>query len=34
MGRPALHFVLLIANLDHRLVVDKPRPDPTAACQQ
>jgi hypothetical protein len=23
-----------VANLDHRLVVDKPKPDPNAPCQQ
>jgi hypothetical protein len=23
-----------VANLDHRLVVDKPKPDPEAPCQQ
>ena len=26
----ALH----VANLDHRIVVDKPKPDPEAACKQ
>ena len=23
-----------VANLDHRIVVDKPKPDPKGACQQ
>jgi hypothetical protein len=23
-----------VANLDHRLVVDKPKPDPNAQCRQ
>jgi hypothetical protein len=23
-----------VANLDHRLVVDKPKPDPNARCRQ
>jgi hypothetical protein len=25
---------LRVANLDHRIVVDHPKPDPTAACRQ
>jgi hypothetical protein len=25
---------LRVANLDHRVVVDKPKPDPKGACRQ
>jgi hypothetical protein len=28
------NIALVVANDDHRLVVDKPKPDPTAACKQ
>lgn len=27
-------LTVTIANLDHRLVVDQPKPDPNAACRQ
>jgi hypothetical protein len=27
-------FVLAVANLDHRPVVDKPKPDPNGTCVQ
>lgn len=27
-------LALRVANLDHRIVVDHPKPDPTMACQQ
>ena len=30
-----VHDVALrVANLDHRVVVDRPKPDPNAACRQ
>jgi hypothetical protein len=30
----ALLLATRVANLDHRPLVDKPKPDPTAACKQ
>ena len=27
-------LALTVANLDHRLVVDKPKPNPLASCRQ
>jgi hypothetical protein len=27
-------LAVTVANLDHRIVVDKPKPDPKGACQQ
>lgn len=34
VGRLVYESALRIANLDHRLVVDKPKPDPKGACVQ
>ncbi|MFL5619157.1 MAG: M28 family peptidase [Gemmatimonadaceae bacterium] len=34
VGRFVLDLATRVANLDHRPVVDKPKPDPTAACKQ
>jgi hypothetical protein len=28
------NVALVVANDDHRMVVDKPKPDPTAPCKQ
>jgi hypothetical protein len=34
VGRFVVDLATRVANLDHRPVVDKPKPDPTAACRQ
>ena len=34
VGRFVVDLATRVANLDHRPVVDKPKPDPTAACKQ
>jgi hypothetical protein len=34
VGRFVVDLATRVANLDHRPVVDKPKPDPNAACKQ
>ena len=34
VGRLVSDIALRVANLDHRIVVDQPKPDPNAQCQQ
>jgi hypothetical protein len=34
VGNFVYDVALAVANLDHRLVVDQPKPDPNAPCQQ
>jgi hypothetical protein len=34
IGRYIHEYLLSVANLDHRPVVDKPKPDPNGRCQQ
>jgi hypothetical protein len=34
IGRYIHQYVLTVANLDHRPIVDKPKPDPNGRCQQ
>ena len=34
VGRYVYDLVGRVANLDHRVVVDKPKPDPNGACRQ
>ena len=34
VGNLMKDLMLAVANLDHRVVVDKPKPDPTAQCRQ
>jgi hypothetical protein len=34
VGNLIEQVALRVANLDHRIVVDKPKPDPRGACRQ
>ena len=34
VARLVADIAMRVANLDHRLVVDQPRPDPKGSCQQ
>jgi hypothetical protein len=34
VGRLVVDLAARVANLDHRPVVDKPKPDPNATCKQ